>query len=180
MAALRLLTNESWNESIKTLPYAHILQTEEWGEFKRRSTGWTPEKILLRDQREQVVGGALVLTRRIGPFAVMYAPKGPLLEYADSSLLSQMLDKLEQLARRQRAIWIKIDPDVIAGTGVPGEPDSAENALGQQVVATLKQRGWRYSDSQVQFKNTVTVELNRPEEEILKAMGQGKRRKVNY
>ena len=100
MAALRLLTNESWNESIKTLPYAHILQTEEWGEFKRRSTGWMPEKILLRDQHDAIVGGALVLTRRLGPLAVMYIPKGPMIEYADPLLLNQMLDRLEGLARK--------------------------------------------------------------------------------
>src|ERR1041384_4169332 len=110
MSTLRLLT-KSWDDTIRALPYAHILQTEEWGEFKQRSTGWTPEKILLRDQTEQVVGGALVLTRRIGPLAVMYVPKGPMLEYADSSLLAQMLDQLERLARKNRAIWLKIDPD---------------------------------------------------------------------
>jgi peptidoglycan pentaglycine glycine transferase (the first glycine) len=179
MATLRLLT-KSWDDTVRGLPYAHILQTEEWGQFKQRRTGWTPDKILLRDQLDQVVGGALVLTRRIGPLAVMYVPKGPMLEYADSSLLNQMLDQLERLARRNRAIWLKIDPDVIAGTGVPGEPEAADVPLGQQVMHTLRNRGWRYSESQVQFKNTITVDLTRSEDEILAAMGQGKRRKVNY
>ncbi len=179
MATLRVLT-KSWNDTIRTLPYAHILQTEEWGDFKRRSTGWTPEKVLVRDQRDQVVGGALVLTRRIGPLAVMYVPKGPMLNYAEPGLLKQMLDQLEKLARQRRAIWLKIDPDVIAATGVPGEPDAADDPQGQQVMDILRKRGWRYSASQVQFKNTITIDLTRSEEELLDAMGQGKRRKVRY
>ncbi len=112
----------TWDDTIRRLPYAHLLQTEEWGEFKRRSTGWTPEKILLRDSWEHVVGAALVLTRRIGPLAVMYVPKGPMLDYYDPLLLKQMLERLETLARRRLAIWLKIDPDVIEGTGAPGTP----------------------------------------------------------
>jgi peptidoglycan pentaglycine glycine transferase (the first glycine) len=179
MATLRLLTNR-WNDAIRALPYAHILQSEEWGEFKRRSTGWTPDKILLRDQHDEVAGGALVLTRRVGPLAVMYVPKGPMLEYTDPLLLNQMLERLESLARQKRAIWLKIDPDVIAGMGAPGEPEAFDQPLGQQVVAMLRRRGWRYSDSQVQFRNTITIDLSRSEDEILSAMGQGKRRKVRY
>src|SRR5215510_12077228 len=139
-----MLTLQTWNDTICDLPYAHVLQTEEWGQFKLRSTGWTPEKILLRDQFNMVVGGALVLTRRIGPLAVMYVPKGPMLEYADPLLLDQMLDHLEKIARQQRAIWLKIDPDVIAGAGAPGDPDAFDQPLGQQVIAALRRRGWRY------------------------------------
>src|SRR5260221_9924630 len=136
-----MLTLQTWNDTIRSLPYAHVLQTEEWGQFKQRSTGWTSEKILLRDQFNKVVGGALVLTRRIGPLAVMYVPKGPMLDYADPLLLKQMLDRLEKLAHQQRAIWLKIDPDVIAGIGAPGEPDAFDHPLGQQVIAILRQRG---------------------------------------
>ncbi len=171
---------DAWDETIRGLPYAHILQTEEWGEFKRRSTGWTPDKILLRDAHNRVVGAALALTRRIGPLAVIYVPKGPMLNYNDAPLLGQMLDQLESLARRQHAIWLKIDPDVIAAVGVPGELGASEQPDGQQVITMLKQRGWRYSESHVQFRNTITVDLTRSEDELLAVMGQGKRRKVRY
>src|SRR5260221_13472973 len=95
---------DAWDETIRGLPYAHILQTEQWGEFKRRSTGWTPDQILLRDARQQVIGGALALTRWIGPFAVIYVPKGPMLDYSNSTLVEQMLGQLESLARQRHAI----------------------------------------------------------------------------
>ena len=39
---LRFPTDVKWNETIRTLPNAHILQTEEWGAFKQRQTGWQP------------------------------------------------------------------------------------------------------------------------------------------
>jgi peptidoglycan pentaglycine glycine transferase (the first glycine) len=170
----------TWNDTIRHLPYAHILQTSQWAEFKQRSTGWTPDQIYLRDQTNKIVGAALVLTRRIGPLAVMYVPKGPMLDYADQYLVNQMLDQLESLARKRRAIWLKIDPDVVAATGIPGEPDHQDSLSGQQVLGILHKRGWRYSADQVQFRNTIVVDLTRSEDELLAAMGQGKRRKVRY
>jgi len=64
---------------------------------------------------------ASVLTRAIGPLVVMYVPKGPALDYGDPALLAGVLDHLQALARKRFALWLKIDPDVIGGTGVPGE-----------------------------------------------------------
>jgi hypothetical protein len=108
----------------------------------------------------------------------MYVPKGPALDATKSDVLAAVLDHLQGLARRRGAIWLKIDPDVIAGTGVPGEPDAADNPAGQAVVAALKARGWRFSASQVQFRNTVTLDLTQPADDLLMAMHQSTRRKV--
>lgn len=170
----------SWNDTICNLPNAHILQTEEWAALKQRQTGWLPNRVLFRDQLNNVTGAAMILTRRVGPLAVMYVPKGPLLDYTDWSSVNQVLDRLQGLACRQRAIWLKIDPDVIAATGEPGDPAAADQPGGQTLMTMLKRRGWQFSNEQVQFRNTITIDLTRSEDELLAAMGQGKRRKVRY
>ncbi len=36
----------AWNVALRTLPYAHILQTWDWGDFKQRETGWQPDRLL--------------------------------------------------------------------------------------------------------------------------------------
>jgi lipid II:glycine glycyltransferase (peptidoglycan interpeptide bridge formation enzyme) len=64
----------NWNQLIRNLPATHVLQSADWGEFKRRSTGWTPEALTFSTQGN-LRGAALTLTRRIGPFAVMYIPQ---------------------------------------------------------------------------------------------------------
>jgi lipid II:glycine glycyltransferase (peptidoglycan interpeptide bridge formation enzyme) len=169
-----------WNARVRTLPYAHLLQTTEWGAFKQRTTGWIPDYLTFHDPAGKLVGAALTLTRRIGPFAVVYIPKGPMIDYADEALCKRVLETLEGYARKRGAIWLKIDPDVVLGTGVPGAPDDHVDPTGTAIVETLKARGWHYSADQVQFRNTITVDLTRSEEDILAAMGQGKRRKVRY
>ncbi len=184
LRATPITDRAAWNDLLRALPYAHVLQTWEWGAFKQRETGWQPERLAFQDERGATVAAASVLTRRAGPLRVMYVPKGPALPYEDPALVGTVLDHLERLARSRRAVWLKIDPDVIAGTGIPGAGDEAaahpaqENPVGLAMVAALRARGWRFSASQVQFRNTITLDLTQSEDDLLAAMTQSTRRKV--
>ncbi len=173
---------DTWHALLRELPCAHILQTWDWGEFKQRETGWLPERLAFRDGSGTALAAASILTRAVGPLRVIYVPKGPALDYTNSDHVSAVLDHLQQIARQRRAIWLKIDPDVIAGTGIPGGVDENrpphDDPTGQQMIATLTGRSWRFSASQVQFRNTVTLDLTPDADTILMDMNQSTRRKV--
>lgn len=168
---------DAWNDALRGLPFAHVLQTWEWGAFKHATTGWTPRRFVYR-RGGQVVAAASIGVRRVGPFKVMYVPKGPALDYHDAALVAQVLDHLQGYARQQRAIWLKVDPDVIAAIGEPNTPDDTPDPLGIALMQTLTARGWRFSNDQVQFRNTITLDLTRSADAILAAMSQNTRRKV--
>ncbi len=168
---------DQWNNTLRALPYAHILQTWEWGEFKRITTGWSATRLAF-EQNGAIVAMASILTRRIGPLCVMYVPKGPALDYANNELIASVLDTLQNLARKRFAVWLKIDPDIITATGVPGEDDDSPDGDGQAILQILKKWGWGFSADQVQFRNTITLDLTQSEEELLAAMSQNTRRKV--
>jgi peptidoglycan pentaglycine glycine transferase (the first glycine) len=151
-----------WNSALATLPLAHVLQTWEWGQFKARH-GWTPRYLLWQDEARGDAAGkphaaALVLRRQLGrlPLRVMYVPKGPALDYGDPSMLNTVLSDLEALARRERAIFIKIDPDLELETR----------------NSKLENRGWVESNEQIQFRNTMTIDLAQDEDTLLAAMNQ--------
>jgi len=155
------VSRAQWNAALAELPTAHVLQTWEWGVFKSRY-GWRPARYLwLETENDQPRAAASVLTRRLGHqhLAVMYVPKGPALEYREPALLEQVLAHLEAMARRERALFVKIDPDVRADT-----------AAGKAVVETLRRRGWRSSREQIQFRNTILLALTRSSDELLAAM----------
>lgn len=177
MDVTTITDRDTWNDSLRALPYAHVLQTWEWGAFKQATTGWQPQRLAFRRGAE-VVALASVGVRRFGPLKVMYAPKGPALAYDDLSLAAQVIGSLQALARAQAAIWLKIDPDVIAATGLPGGEDDAPNPTGQAFMKLLRGQGWRFSADQVQFRNTLTIDLTLSEEALLAQMSQNTRRKV--
>ncbi|MFW5772329.1 MAG: lipid II:glycine glycyltransferase FemX [Phototrophicaceae bacterium] len=170
---------QQWNAALRQFPQAHVLQTWEWGQFKQATTGWKPTRLLFWQTNSAApIAMASVLTRRAGPLAVMYVPKGPILDYTNTYLAAQILHRLEQFAVSQRAIWLKIDPDIVAGTGIPGEPDETANPTGSAWTGLLDIRGWRFSGDQVQFRNTVKIDLTASEDTLLAAMSQNTRRKV--
>lgn len=167
----------SWNELIAGLPGAHLLQTGEWGKVKINN-GWSPATWAWRDERGKAVAAALTLQRQLSSsrllqgLSVLYIPKGPLLDWSDTMLRRRVLTDLAMLARRSGAIFVKMDPDVALGTGVPGEPDAQELALGASVLQVLQTEGWRFSAEQVQFRNTVLIDLTPDQDRLLAQMKQ--------
>jgi peptidoglycan pentaglycine glycine transferase (the first glycine) len=139
-----------WNNALTALPYRHVLQSWEWGQFKSR-WGWAPRYFL----NEEGTAAALVLRRTFSPLKlnILYVPKGPALDYANSALVDRVLGDLIAVAKRDRAIFIKIDPD-----------------LNQADRSILLDRGWRLSTEQIQFRNTMLIDLTPSEEDLLAAM----------
>lgn len=177
MKVYEVQERDRWNDGLRRLPCAHVLQTWEWGEFKRAAGGWEPQRLAF-ERGGQIVAQASLATKRLGPLKVMVVSKGPALDFEDSDLVESVLAELERRATGFGVVWLKIDPDVISATGLPGSEDDRPDESGQAFMGLLSARGWRFSDSQVQFRNTLCIDLRRSEAEILAAMSGNTRRKI--
>jgi len=157
-----------WDDALRSLPWPHVLQSWDWGQFKS-DWGWSARRLLWQ-QAGRPVAAAQVLRRQIPrtPWSFLYAGKGPILDYADTSLFEAVLADLEQYARQRRALFIKIDPDVPRQFGEPGE--QPPDPVGQAALDVLARRGWRFSPEQIQFRNTVIIDLTPSEADLLAAM----------
>ena len=165
-----------WDRALLDLPDPHILQSWAWGEFKARH-GWEASRLLFQEEG-RTVAAASVLQRGLPrlPVSILYVPKGPALDWTDADLAARVLAELEDLARRRRALFVKIDPDVY----YPDEgPDASRRPRrAPETTQLLASRGWRFSAEQIQFRNTVLLELDRAEDELLAAMKQKTRYNV--
>ena len=163
---------DEWNDLVCSLPLQHVLQSWEWGEFKGRY-GWQAERLAFF-RAGRPAAAAQILSRQVRPLPVgiLYVPKGPLLDYADAPLRRAVLQAIVRYARQRRAIFVKIDPDVVLATGVPDTEEDRPEPLGRQVAEELGALGWRFSADQVQFRNTVQLDLTAGEESLLSAMKQ--------
>jgi lipid II:glycine glycyltransferase (peptidoglycan interpeptide bridge formation enzyme) len=160
-SALRPVSNAgAWRTllaGIEGAPPPHVLQSWEWGATKAQ-TGWQAERLALG-------GGQAAfqfLTRQPLPWLPLrigYVPKGPVVDWGDPARREATLDALQAHARARRCILVKIDPDV--------EEQSPE---GVALLASLRRRGWLFSNEQVQFKNTGVSDLRPDPETLLEAM----------
>ena len=207
----------TWNTLIAQFPNPHFLQTWEWSQVKEKY-GWDVMPFVWHGQRpvlsgvegstvngqKEIVAAAMILKRAlpIRGFAarlnILYIPKGPLMDWENESLRERVLGDLQDFAKKQGAIFVKIDPDVVLGTGIPekeeefarrasarrsnladeGTASSQGHAprrvisVGQKLQTALTKHGWRYSDDQIQFRNTVLIDLSASEDEMLARMKQ--------
>ncbi|NDJ54109.1 MAG: peptidoglycan bridge formation glycyltransferase FemA/FemB family protein [Chloroflexi bacterium] len=168
---------EQWNATLAQLPYAHVLQTWEWGAFKAATTGWQANRLAFM-RGDAVIGMAQVLMRQEGPLRIMYVPKGPVLDYANLHDRAEVLGELQRYARDGGAIFVKIDPDVVIGVGVPGEAGTQDDGLGQQIRDEWERGGWQFSQDQIQFRNSVVIDLRLAEDDLMAAMKQKTRYNV--
>jgi len=148
-----------WDRWVLSLPNPHVLQSHDWGELKAR-WGWSVARFAW--EADEAGGGpaaAQVLVRRVGglPLSIGYVPKGPLV--ADPlvpAAWARVLADLEAWTRERGLALLKIDPDV---------PASAA-----PVANLWRGRGWKPSDEQIQFPNTMTSDLAGGEAAVLAAM----------
>ena len=180
MELIKIRDSTQWNSQIKDLPGAHALQTWEWGQVKSRF-GWEPYPLLWRDDAGDVCAAALLLRRRVAasfggvgsfslPLSVMYVPRGPLLDWSDLPLAKKVLEDLQSFARQRWGVFVKIDPDLPVGFGLPGEDGSEDDPAGIAIREHLIADGWHFSDEQIQFRNTVHVDLTEDEDTLLMGM----------
>jgi len=156
---------QEWNSLLLQLPAQHVLQSWQWGEFKTKY-GWEADRILW-EKDGKPVGAAQVLTRSIhlpllpSNLAVSYCPKGPLLDWEDVPVREKILDDLEAYSRTKKSIFLKIDPNIPIDSGI-------SDALPDYFPL----HGWRAPAEQIQFRNTLLVDLSPSEEELLANMKQ--------
>ena len=172
---------QAWNELNATLPLPHLLQTWEWSQVKAKY-GWQPIPFVWSDPQSAAghppQAAAMILRRSIpvGGFArklcVLYIPKGPNLDWNNNVLRQGVLDDLQAFAKQQGAIFVKLDPDVELGQGVPGTEQAVDFSGGEAVRSDLLERGWKFSQDQIQFRNTVLINLSPGTDELLERMKQ--------
>lgn len=171
------MTETPWDECIITLPNSHVLQTAEWAEVKSE-VGWRSHPLTWKNENGEVAAAANILVRSLRPLgfgpkmSIGYVPRGPILDWNDQPLRQKVISEIEQFARDNGLIFLKIDPDVELGRGIPGDEKAEENPLGKLFTEELSLRKWKYSVEQIQFKNTAILDLSGTEEDWLKRMKQ--------
>ena len=167
----RVTGASAWERLTALANNANLLQSWRWGEFKR-SSGWLPVRLVLTaagaggasDARPIV--GAQVLFRKLPrlpiPVSIAYIPRGPLnfAAQAATSLEREAFWRAVHLeARRQGAIFLKVEPNVSVGSP---EDKAAFDAL-------MAADGFQPS-GRLQPARTMVLDIDKSDDALLKAM----------
>ena len=99
-----------------------------------------------------------------------YAPRGFVIDYKKKELVREMTKKVAEFAKSKKAIFVKIDPDLIKqSTNYLGE--ETVNPDYESIFQTLKQSGFKHQGFTKNFETmqpryTFRIDLNQTMEEI--------------
>lgn len=147
-----------------------IKQSYEWGEF-RQTLGWKTHYGAVYDQDEIRLAGMILQKPLPLGQCFFYCPEGPVVKGGDWSAranqraFEQWHEGVQSLAKREQALFLKIDPEVVAA---------------EFPVDWLSKLNFIDSPEDIQPAVVTHVDLTPSEDEILAAMKQKGRYNVRY
>ena len=146
-------TPTNWNTQL-TAHNGHLLQSEAWGQLKS-NFGWTAHRIQTDNAAAQILFKQLPLG-----FTIAYIPKGPMVDWQNSEQCNTLFAAIHATAKKHRAIFIKVEPDVWHST-----------ELSVPATNFLTQSGFTPADT-IQPQSTIVIDTSDSEDDILAAMKQ--------
>ena len=172
MLKLKNLEKEKYDQFIKNhKTKSHFLQSLSWGEFSKVKKNMTPYYLGLVNENEEIVGATLLLEKKLPlNLCYFYAPRGFVIDYKKKELVRSMTNNIVEFAKKKKAIFVKIDPDIIKqSTNYLNE--EKENPDYKEIFNTLKTCGFKHQGFTKNFETmqpryTFRIDLNQSIEEI--------------
>lgn len=109
---LKIISEKEFKKFADKNPEITFYQTISWAHLKKKN-GWVAHYLGL-EKDNKIIAGSLILSKTLPIIKkkMFYAPRGFLLDYKDKEVLKEFTKQLKEYAKKEHAIFIKIDPYV--------------------------------------------------------------------
>lgn len=97
-----------YTDFVRNSPFATATQDINWGIVKK---GWDSAQIYI-EAEGKIVGAMSLVIKKMGGFAMLYAPRGPVMDLNDGAGLSKLIKEVDAYAKRNRAFVLRFDPEI--------------------------------------------------------------------
>lgn len=97
-----------YDEFVTTSPFRSLTQDRAWAGVKNE---WGADYVYLEEDG-RIVAAMAVLARKSLGLTLLYAPRGPVCDPADTTTVAALVREAAPLARKHRAFMLKMDPEV--------------------------------------------------------------------
>lgn len=151
---------------------SHFLQSYAWGILSKKSRGLTPYYVGMINDKNELVASALLLKKTLPfGFSYFYSPRGYVIDFFNHRLVNDFTKEIIKFIKKQKAIFLKIDPDLIwREENYKGEELPAKYNC-QEVFENLKKIGFKHLGFTKNFETmqpryTFRIDMNNSLEEI--------------
>lgn len=176
------IEKEKYEKFVKNHPKSHFLQSYAWGEFAKEEKNLTPHYVGLENDKHQLVAATLLLEKHLPlGYCYLYAPRGYVIDFKDFELLKTFTEEIKKYAKKRKAIFVKIDPDIIYH-----EEDCNQEIIidkDDQAYQSLKKLGYRHLGFTKNFETmqpryTFRIDFTKPWEEVEKNFSKTTKQRI--
>lgn len=166
------LDKEKYDNFVRKNNKSHFLQSYSWGEFSKIKKNLTPYYVGLIDEDKNILGAALLLQKHLPMnFCYFYSPRGFIIDYENKELLREMTLEIIKYIKKKKAIFLKIDPDIIKKSYNYLDEEVKTQYNSEEIFKTLTEIGFEHLGFTKNFETmqprfTFRVDLNQSLEEI--------------
>ncbi len=172
MLKLKNIEKEKFDNFVKNhKTKSHFLQSLSWGEFAKVKKNLTPYYLGLTTDDDEIVAATLLLEKKLPMnMCYFYAPRGFVLDYKNKELVRTMTKKIVEFAKSKKAIFVKIDPDLIKQS-TNYQDVTVKNKDYEEIFETLKSCGFKHQGFTQNFETmqpryTFRIDLTQSLEDI--------------
>ena len=173
MLKLKNVSKEEFDKYVNNHPTkSHFLQSLSWGEFSKAKKGLTPYYLGLVNEKDEMVAATLLLQKLLPMnLCYFYAPRGFVLDFKKQELVREMTKKVVEFAKEKKAIFVKIDPDLIIKKYNYNDEEQEVNIDVDETFKLLKSCGFKHQGFTKNFETmqpryTFRIDLNQSIEDI--------------
>lgn len=147
---LKELTQPQYDAFNKNKELATLLQSYNWGQIK---STWEQLHFGVFDD-SNLTGTLLILKKRL-PLgrSMLYIPKGPVMEF-EPMAIQQVTKQLKEIGRREKAVFIKMDPPILRRSFSLEEAQEAP-LINQEIQQQLIQAGFEQGPLTLNLHDTI-------------------------
>ena len=109
------ISREEFDSFSNNHKYNTYYQSPEYAEFKKLTEGYDISYLGFLDDGRNMVGASMFLYKELfWKYKYAYAPRGILIDYDNKELVDNITNELRKLLKKQKFIFVKIDPPIIA------------------------------------------------------------------
>lgn len=141
---LKTISEKEWKKFADKNSEITFYQTKEWANLKSKNN-WQAHYLGL-EENNKIIAGSLILSKTLPIInkKMFYAPRGFLLDYKDKKVLKKFTKELKEYAKKEHAIFVKIDP-YVEYKERDNNGDIVENGIDNSItVDNLKELGYKH------------------------------------
>ena len=147
------LSKEEFDDYAIKHEYGSYFQTSSYAKLKAKLENYEIHYLGFKDNNELIGASMLVYKELFWGYKFAYAPRGFLIDYSNLSLCNEIADGLRKLLKKQKFIFVKLDPPIIYRKYDMEGNVELESESSKEILKSFKKNGFNHMGFNIYNEN---------------------------